>query len=412
MLRAALFVILLFSDSSRASTGDENVGFTWSSGDRSTWDILRSCLVILLSCTWTVLHLNIPSPNQQSWVASRRKLKWMLITIVAPEVTCSIALRQWLESRAATVKMRELDKSWTIVHSFYAAMGGYVLEREDVRVPLLMPEIITLLEISRSSTKEDDGPSFKLPPLTRDEIEDRSKSNDFAKLFTGIQIGWLVIQCIARGVNRLPVSPLEITTVAYALCTILAYFFWWHKPFDINIPTVVTYHGVLPDSFKQASKGWVDRVNRQRVRMTTRIIVRGSQHSMFLNLVLPLFAFSAIFSVVHLIAWDFEFPTLQERNLWRSCGLMAVVAPMIIAISLQIASIWDPAASDNEHNNRKRSVAAAPEIAALVIICYFVSIITYAAARTALTFEVFYCLRSMPARTYQTVAWVNYLPHV
>jgi hypothetical protein len=337
----------------------------------------------------------------------------MVVTLIAPEVTCSVALRQWEESRSTVKEMKGYGIEWTTTQSFYAAMGGYVLRYDNKEVPLLTSEIISLLKHNseeRNSEQEElkeRPPPFQLPILEERDIKDRSKASGFTKFFTIVQTGWLVAQCIVRGVQHLPISELEIATVAFATCTVVASGLWWNKPLDVEMTTPITYDGPLPDSINTNSKGWRDREARKRVKMTTRIVARGSKRSMFFNLVLPLFLFSTIFGIIHLSAWHFNFPTSKELLMWRSCALIAALMPLAIAGSLQVASIWDPSAHGDKH-----VPITAPEFAAAVIVFYFLSVAAYVAARLILIFQVFYCLRSMPAGIYTSVAWVNYIPHL
>jgi hypothetical protein len=81
-------------------------------------------------------------------------------------------------------------------------------------------------------------------PVTDDEIQDRSKGDELAKAFVIVQTTWFVVQCIARGVQRLTVTELEIVTLAYAALNGVMYFFWWDKPLDVQCPVVI------PISFK------------------------------------------------------------------------------------------------------------------------------------------------------------------
>ena len=50
---------------------------------------------------------------------------------------------------------------------------------------------------------------------TKAEIQDRSKSDSLAKTLVLIQTLWFVMQCIARRLERLPTTELEIVTLAY-----------------------------------------------------------------------------------------------------------------------------------------------------------------------------------------------------
>ena len=59
------------------------------------------------------------------------------------------------------------------------------------------------------------------------------------KTIACLQAGWLVIQCIGRQCQDLPITPLEIVTIAYAANAFLIYGLWWHKPLDIQVPIKV-----------------------------------------------------------------------------------------------------------------------------------------------------------------------------
>jgi len=47
---------------------------------------------------------------------------------------------------------------------------------------------------------------------------------------------WFCVQCLVRLTQRLGISLLEINVFGHALCTLLTYFIWWHKPQDVLEP--------------------------------------------------------------------------------------------------------------------------------------------------------------------------------
>ena len=51
---------------------------------RGTWAIYQTCIVTVILCIWTTIHLNIPRPKDKNG--------WSLLTIIAPEV---VALNAW-----------------------------------------------------------------------------------------------------------------------------------------------------------------------------------------------------------------------------------------------------------------------------------------------------------------------------
>lgn len=63
----------------------KTVGWQENSSRRGTMDILQSSLFTILICTWTVQHLNIPTPSDSKRRRLFRKIWWMLITVLVPE---------------------------------------------------------------------------------------------------------------------------------------------------------------------------------------------------------------------------------------------------------------------------------------------------------------------------------------
>jgi hypothetical protein len=72
--------------------------------------------------------------------------------------------------------------------------------------------------------------------ISPEEIEDKSKGDWVSKFFVVIQTTWFIIQCLARWSVNLPVTELEVVTLAYAALNIFVYILWWKKPKDISVP--------------------------------------------------------------------------------------------------------------------------------------------------------------------------------
>jgi hypothetical protein len=121
-----LVILLALAGSTSANqnaTSPQRIGWTSSPTKRGTADILWSCLLTILACSWTILHQNIPAELDSAFVKWARKLTWILVTIVAPELTAAQAYVQWVEARNSVLEMRGLgfdSESWTMVHGFYA----------------------------------------------------------------------------------------------------------------------------------------------------------------------------------------------------------------------------------------------------------------------------------------------------
>ena len=102
----------------RADGGDEAmVGWVWDDGTRSTFDILWSCLAVVIVCTYKVIHLNLPSHDESKaswlerlfWRKWLRKIKWMGFMALSPELLLCMGFQDWLWSRDSVRKFRELD---------------------------------------------------------------------------------------------------------------------------------------------------------------------------------------------------------------------------------------------------------------------------------------------------------------
>lgn len=118
----------------------EGVSFVSSAPTRGTLDIVWSCLAVIILCTWSVLHLNVPL---QSFPTNRRqkfrrsasrtlqKMKWMAVNLLAPEWPFASALKdlyalKQMEKNFNGYKTRD-NVDWTLTHCYFADMGGFVL---------------------------------------------------------------------------------------------------------------------------------------------------------------------------------------------------------------------------------------------------------------------------------------------
>ena len=72
------------------------------------------------------------------------------------------------------------------------------------------------------------------------------------KPFACAQSGWLVAQSIARASVGLPITELELATMAFVVCSLIMYILWWHKPFDVEHKTVITCPASMRTSVLEA----------------------------------------------------------------------------------------------------------------------------------------------------------------
>ncbi|KAK1750467.1 hypothetical protein QBC47DRAFT_365350 [Echria macrotheca] len=144
-------------------------------------------------------------------------------------------------SEASPPATRERKHKWMMTHSYYALMGGFAFGSREIgdgrdflpggrkRVTLSGHGLILLLEIA----------PHLLPDISVAQIEDKSKANQLAKFIVTLQALWFAAQFISRVALGMTVSLLELNTFAHAICALIAYSLWWHKPLDVEEPTLI-----------------------------------------------------------------------------------------------------------------------------------------------------------------------------
>ena len=194
-------------------------------GTRTIYDILWSCLSTIFTCTWIVVHPNIPAPRDSQWAVLRRRMVIMAYILIAPEFVIIWAGRQHFAACYYAKKHKENHPGWSRSHAFFLIMGGFTLHEGGKPVRVL--EATELEELSEAGMIE-------WPTITEDEIADRSKGDYLSKTIVLFQTTWFVVQCIARGAYGLDVTELEVVTLAFATLTGVIYYFWWDKPLDVR----------------------------------------------------------------------------------------------------------------------------------------------------------------------------------
>ncbi|KAK3934097.1 hypothetical protein QBC46DRAFT_368427 [Diplogelasinospora grovesii] len=184
----------------------------WQAGPdtRSTLGILWSSLSTIWLCTWTCLCLNIPEPGTRGWRFLLYKFRWQLFAILFPEVLVASAAEQWVSARQSVDTFDRLGYSewWSIRHGFLADMGSF--------------QLAYLVEHNH----------LAMPHLSPDDIRAVNKADGLGRAFTLVQVVWFCFACLDRACGRIGLTPLELETLTFILCTFHTFFFWYHKPLD------------------------------------------------------------------------------------------------------------------------------------------------------------------------------------
>ncbi|KZP31460.1 hypothetical protein FIBSPDRAFT_925718 [Athelia psychrophila] len=250
-------------------------------------------------------------------------------TTVAPESAHQLDYLRQLE-----FELRRTGRSWTMTHAFFINMGGFLSYRAgEPMCPLAYDDVLELVE-SRS-----------LVPPTLDELRDKSKGDDLSKTIAILQTLWFVAQCIARRVENLAITNLEIMTLAYTAITVAMYAAWWDKPLSVRYPIRVLVQGGKEaalakgtPAFERSGPGIIDYVRRNEHRLA--ILLSGE--AIFLSGIIGL-ALATVFGAVHCAAWSFAFPSLAEQRVWRVCATAIVAIPLALTVVLVVFMVFNPA---------------------------------------------------------------------
>lgn len=87
----------------------------WVSGpnERGTWELLYGCVFMLVLCVYTAIHLNVPAHHDTQLRYWLRKVKWVGIAIIAPEIVVYTVFEQWYHSRKFLKQLRMITELHT-----------------------------------------------------------------------------------------------------------------------------------------------------------------------------------------------------------------------------------------------------------------------------------------------------------
>ncbi|KAI9430897.1 hypothetical protein F5148DRAFT_990497, partial [Russula earlei] len=303
---------------------------------------------------------------------------------------------------------------WTTTHGFFAIMGGFMEYEGNRPNRVLLPEELN----SYSLTGNGD-----FPRIAKEEIEDKSKGDAISKALVILQTNWFVVQCIARGVQGLPVTELELVTVAFATLNFVMYLLWWDKPLnvqrgvrvykkrdtdepiddgDIEATRSVGFWDALGDALSDLGAAIVRGPMTEEPEMATWLI-RDLAYTMRVNTFHPrqwldrddmnFYAGVAVvvvtlaFGGIHCIGWSFAFPSGAEHILWRVASVTITTFPILLI----------PAGFS--HSSFANSL-------------YFALVFIYMLSRLVLLVLPFLSLRSLPTAAYHLIHWTSFIPHV
>src|SRR5258708_29510267 len=137
------------------------------------------------------------------------------------------------------LKLLPVSNKWTMTHGHLLAMGGISTVdpsvEDDGQVDPRSP-VLTIERYTKTDSEERTRLDRKLRKISEEDIKDRSKGDILSKLIAITQTTWFILQCIARGQQKLTLTELELVTLALASLNAITYVFWWHKPLGVQVP--------------------------------------------------------------------------------------------------------------------------------------------------------------------------------
>ena len=268
---------------------------------------------------------------------------------------------------------------------------------------------------------------YSLTMPTEAEIMDKGKSDWLAKSLVLLQTSWFVTQCLARGMKHLPVTHLEIVTLAYAAMNFVIFIFWWKKPRNVHRPIRVFRRSAgdtqsqvgdpVPDIERISEATWkaigkrliamiyfivglqdqdVDLRREDKVPMFWANSTGGKDLIISDSIVLVV---GVCFGAIHCVAWHFSFPTHTELLMWRITSIALTTLPICIPLIFGLAGLLGGLLELDD--SADIVFCTAPVIGILYI---FARVITLVLA--------FVSLRDLPPGAYETVHWTTFIPHV
>jgi hypothetical protein len=335
----------------------------------------------------------------------------MIVTVLAPEFIIGEAYDDL--SRALLIKRDMSDYAgengmdWTLTHSYYVVMGGFVVQGN--------PDPLTIEDIPQLQRT---GEINSLLNIKVEELEDKSKNDMFGKIIAVGQILWTLVQIIARAVQRLPVSPLEIAVAAFAICAVIINGLYWYKPQRVSTPITITCESHTEEGTHATFIETPDEMDSEETELEEKE-EEGEEEEEKYNQIrfwIPLPGIdicyiwssramraaaigTAIFGGVHVIAWNFAFPTKTELICWRCASVYSAAFPLSWEFLLGMQRAMEAHNVSEETNY----------IVRVLIEATFLPL--YIVARLFILVEIFRTLFFLPAGSFVST-WASNIPHV
>ncbi|KAL4784143.1 hypothetical protein BJX76DRAFT_357346 [Aspergillus varians] len=395
-----------------------------------------TALEAIFACTWTVLHQSVPGRNKSERLIIVSKLSAWMIAFLAPEA----------------LVLQASDEFWRVWSLASHCNGAQASSDRATGEPDSW-----LYNRTKPLTEAHDIPDLDLYPLPARSTHTGSvlrfhgardqgprENRCLSKAFTVCQSAWVTVNIVARAGYKLPITPIEFSTLAYIACAAMTYAFGWHTPQDMAVPITLplryTRDGhpeeiqILAASYPRR---WIHRrviLPRQRARRAFLFVGRtfrtlavdqpvqgvmtgatrelSLREESWLNTFAGLAGF--LFCGIHVAAWKFPVPSHAEAIAWRVFSLTALAMVVIVYVSAQapLLARWvrDTGVSlpGCMHNYADANGAYTKTEIYLPLLC----MVIYTLVRLGLAALTLSSLRALPGDAYVAVDWLGSIPHI
>ncbi|KAK0715411.1 hypothetical protein B0H67DRAFT_488077, partial [Lasiosphaeris hirsuta] len=236
---------------------------------------------------------------------------------------------------------------------------------------------------------------------------------------------WLVINSFTRAARGLSISQLELATMAFIICALVMYGFWWNKPFNVERRHTLVQRGQgdSPVPICNLEDRIADLETQDAYNMFAPKGARGEADNSkdYLGDLISAATYTTglLFSAVHLAAWNWQFPSPLIRTLWRwfaTAALVTSVGPLWVIPLLYASKTWVSLVKfwgfyEAWSASGRVEIFFAKCLHLLVRCVFALVFIIYIVSRLVLLTLIFYCFISTPVSTYDRVEWAEFIPH-
>jgi len=394
---------------------------------RGTLGLLWECLFTYFLCLWTVVHPACrPSTDLLFWTDTS-KVSWCCLIFFLPEIAILWVVREyvtarevcrrvntklWKDQDGESASQLAMDESsvdltplasspsqsapetrhqpdcpisqkilgseprWGLAHSYLVQRGALKFKLDKAEQ---FPTLVGIQQLAQCNM---------LPSVSflDTKIKALQKSDKLAKTLVCLQVSWLVIQAIARRIENLPVTLLELNTIAQVWIALVIYGLWWFKPQGI-VEVILIDFGHCKGR-KQLHENGIPSPDSS-FASTPPDYSHDSDIHLAVGILLIL---GVVYVAIDALGWTAYFPTHEEMVVWQASICILAVGTMFTLVRTFTTLVEAPTWGED-------LLAACALLFGLV-------------GRVLLTVEAFISIRSLPIGSYSTPSWSGSIPHI